>query len=41
MAMTDAAVVSMPMDMPVMMLVAGPVSEALAISLTGRYSPDV
>ena len=36
-----SAVVSRPIENPVMMLVAGPVSEALAISRTGLYSPAV
>ncbi len=34
-------VVSMPTDTPEMMLVAGPVLDASAISLTGRQPPAV
>ena len=41
MAMIGMTVVSRPMEKPVMMLVAAPVSEALAMSRTGRYSPAV
>ncbi len=36
-AMTGASVHSRPTAMPAMMLVAGPVCEASAISRTGRY----
>jgi hypothetical protein len=36
-AMTGARVHSSPIEMPAMMLVAGPVWEASAISRTGRY----
>ncbi len=41
MAIAVAAVVSRPTAVPVMMLVAGPVREASAISRTGRQAPDV
>ena len=39
--MAVTAVVSKPTDMPAMMLVAGPVLEASAISRTGRKLPAV
>ena len=39
--MAVAAVVSRPTAVPMMMLVAGPVREASAMSRTGRQAPDV
>ena len=41
MVMAVAAVVSRPTAVPMMMLVAGPVREASAISWTGRQAPEV
>ena len=40
-AMAVSAVVSIPTAVPMMMFVAGPVFDALAISCTGRQLPDV
>ena len=41
MVIAVTAVVSKPMAVPEMMLVAGPVLEASAMSRTGRYEPAV